>query len=42
PNPDLTYGEDLSESAALAGLSYADLVQRIVSLGEAYEPAWKG
>jgi len=40
-NPDLTYGEDFAESAAAAGLSYEDLIKRIVSLGLAYRPEWR-
>jgi D-alanine-D-alanine ligase len=41
PNPDLTPGEDFAESAHHAGLGYPELLQRIVSLGLAYLPAWK-
>lgn len=41
PNPDLCFGEDFAESAEKAGIGYADLVQRIVTLGQSYEPAWK-
>lgn len=41
PNPDLTPGEDLAESSGHAGLSYPELLQRIVTLGLAYQPAWK-
>ena len=33
PNPDIAYGEDLSEAAHVAGLSYPDLIQRILNLG---------
>jgi D-alanine-D-alanine ligase len=40
-NPDLTYGEDLAESAAAAGLNYDKLVSRIVSLGMSYTPEWR-
>jgi D-alanine-D-alanine ligase len=40
-NPDLTYGEDFAESAAATGVSYADLVRRIVSIGLAYRPEWR-
>lgn len=42
PNPDLCFGEDFAESGERTGLGYEDLIQRIVSLGLAYEPAWKG
>lgn len=41
PNPDLSFGEDFAESAEAAGLDYDTLIQRIVSLGIAYRPAWK-
>jgi len=41
PNPDLTPDEDFAESAVHAGLDYPDLLQKIVSLGLAYQPAWK-
>jgi D-alanine-D-alanine ligase len=33
PNPQLAYGEDFAESAEAAGISYEELIQRIVSLG---------
>ena len=33
PNAQLAYGEDFAESAEHAGLSYSDLLQRIISLG---------
>ena len=33
PNPELAYGEDFAESAEAAGISYEQLVQRIVNLG---------
>jgi len=40
-NPDLTRGEDLSESAASAGINYDKLIARIVSLGMSYMPEWR-
>ncbi len=42
PNPNLSYGEDLAESAEIAGLSYDQLIQRILSLGLSYKPHWYG
>lgn len=33
PNPQLAYGEDFAESAERGGISYEDLLQRIVNLG---------
>lgn len=40
PNPDLTFGEDFAESAEAGGLSYEELIQRILKLGLTYEPGW--
>ena len=37
PNPQLAYGEDFAESAEHAGISYEDLMQRIISLGRRWE-----
>lgn len=42
PNNDLTLGEDFAESAKAAGLDYGPLLQRILGLGLAYTPGWKG
>ena len=41
PNPDLTPGADLPESAHACGMPYPDLLKRIVNLGLTYEAAWK-
>ena len=41
PNPNLSKGEDLADSAKSAGLSYTALVGRIVQLGLAYRPEWR-
>ena len=38
PNPQLAYGEDFAESAERAGLSYENLLERIVTLGLAWRP----
>lgn len=40
-NNDLTPGEDFPDSAASVGVDYPQLLQRIVSTGLAYKPAWK-
>jgi D-alanine-D-alanine ligase len=40
PNPQLAYGEDFAESAERTGISYAALLQRIVTLGLSWRPAW--
>jgi len=39
--PDVCDDEDFALSAAAAGLSYPQLLQRIVKLGMAYRPRWK-
>jgi D-alanine-D-alanine ligase len=41
PNPNLERGEDLSLSAKSAGLSYTELIQRLLALGLEYRAAWK-
>jgi D-alanine-D-alanine ligase len=38
PNPQLAYGEDFAESAERAGISYDDLMQRIIGLGRRWQP----
>jgi D-alanine-D-alanine ligase len=40
-NPNLAEGEDLARSAEAAGLSYDDLLTRILSLGLGYQAAWR-
>jgi len=42
PNPQLSFGEDFAESAEKAGISYEQLIQRIMSLGLRYQAEWKG
>jgi len=37
-NPQLAYGEDFAESGERAGLSYAALVQKILSVGLRWHP----
>ncbi|QDT07137.1 Ddl-like protein [Rubripirellula lacrimiformis] len=39
-NPNIEYGEDFSESAEVAGITYEALLQRIVNLGLSYKAAW--
>jgi D-alanine-D-alanine ligase len=41
PNADRTYGEDCAESAEAAGISYEELLQRLLKLGIAYRADWK-
>lgn len=40
PNPNLSYGEDLAESAAMVGVNYERLLQRILNLGLNSKPKW--
>ena len=41
PNPDITYGEDFAESAEAGGVSYEELIERVLWLGVEYEADWK-
>jgi len=41
PNPNLSFGEDLAESAAEAGISFEALLRRIINLGLRYQAAWR-
>ncbi|MEM9020314.1 MAG: D-alanine--D-alanine ligase, partial [Planctomycetota bacterium] len=36
PNPQLAFGEDFAESAEHAGISYEQLLGRILNLGKRY------
>jgi D-alanine-D-alanine ligase len=38
PNPEIAYGEDLAESAEKVGISYEDLLRRILNLGLGWRP----
>ena len=40
PNPHLEYGEDFAESAEKIGISYENLMQRILNLALRYKPGW--
>jgi D-alanine-D-alanine ligase len=42
PNPQLAQGEDFAESARRAGVSYAKLIERIISLGLQWRPSRMG
>jgi D-alanine-D-alanine ligase len=42
PNPQLAYGEDFAESAERAGVSYEQLLDRIMSLGLQWQPERTG
>lgn len=40
-NPNLSEGEDFADSARAAGVSYDELLARILSLGLGYQAAWR-
>ncbi len=42
PNPQLAYGEDFAESAERLGISYRELLQRIINLGLHWHPERSG
>jgi D-alanine-D-alanine ligase len=41
PNPDISEDEDLAVSADASGLNYQQLLQKLLTLGISYRPAWK-
>lgn len=41
PNPDIGYGEEFAESANAVGVSYEQLLMKIVNLGIRYRPGWQ-
>ena len=41
PNPNLSFGEDLAESAERAGMPYEELIQKIITLGLNYQAEWR-
>ncbi|MFK7766584.1 MAG: D-alanine--D-alanine ligase [Mariniblastus sp.] len=41
PNPNLSYGEDFAESAENIGISYEQLLKKIISLGLNYQAEWR-
>jgi D-alanine-D-alanine ligase len=41
PNPNLSYGEDLAESAESIGIGYEQLLQKIITLGLNYQAEWR-
>lgn len=42
PNPQLSFGEDFAESGLAFGLSYEQLIEKIMRLGLGYLPSWEG
>ena len=41
PNPTLSFGEDFAESADNAGVTYEQLLKKIISLGLNYQAEWR-
>lgn len=41
PNPQLSFGDEFAESAEAAGISYENLLQRIITLGLSYRAQWQ-
>ena len=41
PNPNLSFGEDLAESAEVVGIGYEQLLQKIITLGLNYQAEWR-
>ncbi|MGI9496124.1 MAG: D-alanine--D-alanine ligase family protein [Mariniblastus sp.] len=41
PNPNLSFGEDFAESAESIGISYDQLLKKIISLGLGYQAEWR-
>ncbi len=41
PNPNLSFGEDFSESAEAIGISYEVLLKKLISLGLNYQAEWR-
>ena len=41
PNPNLSFGEDFAESAEKIGISYEQLLQKIMTLGLNYQAEWR-
>lgn len=40
-NADISVGEELSESAQLAGMHYEELLQKVINLGLSFRPLWQ-
>ena len=41
PNPQLAFDEEFADSASHVGISYEDLLHRIVGLGIRYRALWR-
>ena len=40
-NPNLSHDEDFAESARVAGMDYAGLLEQLIRLGSNYQAAWR-
>lgn len=40
-NADISVGEELADSAELAGIGYEELLQKVINLGLSFRPLWK-
>jgi D-alanine-D-alanine ligase len=40
-NPNLAFGEDFAESAETIGITYEDLLSKLLALGLRYRAPWK-
>jgi D-alanine-D-alanine ligase len=41
PNPNLAADEDFAQSALAAGVSYPDLLEKLLTLGAGYQAEWR-
>ena len=41
PNPNLAAEEDFAQSALAAGVSYAELLEKLLTLGAGYQAEWR-
>ena len=41
PNPNLAADEDFAQSALAAGVSYPELLEKLLALGAAYQAEWR-
>ncbi len=41
PNPNLSFGDEFAESAETHGISYKNLLQKIINLGLSYQAEWR-
>ena len=41
PNPNLAHDEDFAQSAKAAGVSYPELLEKLLTLGAGYQAEWR-